>query len=78
MEQIAAGCVASGAVEGQSFWRIADRAAAIAFTLSLAGSGDTVLITGKGHERSMCLGETEFPWSDQETTREALRRLLAR
>jgi len=31
-----------------------------------------VVAFGKGHERTMCFGETEFPWSDQETMRSAL------
>jgi len=78
MDQIAAGCAKSGAVEGLDYWLIPDRAEAITFALNSARRGDTVLIAGKGHERSMCFGETEVPWSDQETAREALRRLLAR
>lgn len=77
MEQIAAGCVKSGATEGRDYWLIPDRAEAIAFALDSARGGDTVLVTGKGHERSMCFGETEVPWSDQETVKAALRRLLA-
>jgi UDP-N-acetylmuramoyl-L-alanyl-D-glutamate--2,6-diaminopimelate ligase len=78
MDQIAAGCAKSGAVEGLDYWLIPDRAEAITFALNSARRGDTVLVAGKGHERSMCFGETEVPWSDQETVREALRRLLAR
>lgn len=27
-------------------------------------SGDIVLITGKGHERSLCFGLKEYEWSD--------------
>ncbi len=78
MDQIAAGCTKSSAVEGLDYWLIPDRAEAITFALNSARRGDTVLIAGKGHERSMCFGETEVPWSDQETAREALRLLLAR
>lgn len=44
---------------------IADRYQAIHFALrSLARPQDTVIITGKGHERSMCYGTTEYPWND--------------
>ncbi len=47
---------------------IADRAEAIAFAYTnLARSGDTILVTGKGHEKSMCYGTVEYPYSDQET-----------
>ncbi len=44
---------------------IADRGHAIAFAIrKLAKRGDTVVVCGKGHEQSMCLGDTEYPWSD--------------
>lgn len=46
---------------------LADRGRAIHFALTtLARSDDSVLILGKGHERSMCYGTTEYAWSDQE------------
>lgn len=51
---------------------IADREAALSFALELAKPGDTILVTGKGHETSMCFGTTEFPWNDAD----ALNRLL--
>jgi UDP-N-acetylmuramoyl-L-alanyl-D-glutamate--2,6-diaminopimelate ligase len=38
----------------------------------LARKGDTVVICGKGHERSMAYKEKEHPWSDQEAVRFAL------
>lgn len=43
-----------------------DRQKAIELAVSLAQPGDTVVVTGKGHEKSMCFGKTEFPWSDRE------------
>ncbi len=46
---------------------IADRAEAIRFALEkLATPNDCVVITGKGHEKSMCIGKVEYPWSDEE------------
>lgn len=51
----------------------ADRYEAIMFALKkLAQPGDTVLITGKGHERSMCYGTVEYDWSDQEAVQKVL------
>jgi UDP-N-acetylmuramoyl-L-alanyl-D-glutamate--2,6-diaminopimelate ligase len=45
---------------------IEDREEAISFALTqFAKSGDTVLISGKGHEKSMNIRGTEYPWSDQ-------------
>ncbi len=75
MEKIAQGCRQVGATEGKTFWRIGDRTKAIEHALRLAEPGDVVIVTGKGHERSMCFGETEYPWSDHEAVRQGLRRL---
>ncbi len=72
MEEIAQGCEKTGREEGIDFWRIGDRGEAIQFAIDRAEPGDLVIITGKGHEKSMCFGTTEFPWSDHQAVREAL------
>lgn len=41
---------------------------AIGLALQMAKKGDVVLITGKGHEQSLCFGFTEYPWDDVEET----------
>ncbi|MCE7987249.1 MAG: UDP-N-acetylmuramoyl-L-alanyl-D-glutamate--2,6-diaminopimelate ligase [Caldilinea sp. CFX5] len=56
---------------------VPDRAAAIQFAVDMARPGDIVASFGKGHERSMCFGETEYPWSDQDAMRTALKRRLS-
>lgn len=73
LEQIAVGCKRGGAREGEHYWRIEDREEAIRFAIEHARPGDLVLVTGKGHERSMCFGTTEYPWSDEEVVRKALK-----
>ena len=75
IEEIAIGCRQAGCIEGQNLFRIADRGQAIATALRQAQPGDLVIITGKGHERSMCFGTVEHPWSDQEAVRTSLREL---
>ena len=55
--------------------RITDRKAAIKTALQVAKTSDVIIITGKGHEKSMCFGEKEYPWSDQEVVRELLRKI---
>jgi UDP-N-acetylmuramoyl-L-alanyl-D-glutamate--2,6-diaminopimelate ligase len=75
MEEIAEGCRAAGRQEESDFWRVGDRSEAIACALRMARPGDLVVVTGKGHERSMCFGTTEYPWSDQDAVRDALRDL---
>ncbi len=72
-DQIAAGVEKAGAREGESYYRIADRADAIAFAVNLAEAGDTILVAGKGHEQSMCFGTVEHPWSDHDALRTVLR-----
>lgn len=57
---------------------VADRTEAIQFAVDMAQPGDIVAAFGKGHERSMCYGEVEFPWSDQQTMLDALDRRAVR
>lgn len=74
IDQIAVGCKKAGGLEGKNFYRIPDRQEAISFAINkLAQKGDIVIICGKGHEKSMCFGQTEYPWSDQEAVRKALK-----
>jgi len=74
--EMAAGAGSRNGMEGESFWRIADRGEAILFALKLAKPEDVVLVCGKGHEQSMCFGETEYPWDDRIATRAALAKFL--
>jgi UDP-N-acetylmuramoyl-L-alanyl-D-glutamate--2,6-diaminopimelate ligase len=73
---IALGCEKAGKREGEHYWCIGDRAEAIEFAIRMAQPGDLVIVTGKGHERTMCFGTTEYPWSDHEAVRAALERRL--
>lgn len=57
---------------------IYDRSEAIQAGVDMARAGDVVVAFGKGHERSMCFGEIEYPWSDQEAMRTALQRRAQR
>jgi UDP-N-acetylmuramoyl-L-alanyl-D-glutamate--2,6-diaminopimelate ligase len=57
--------------------RIPNRADAIRFALKMARKGDMVILTGKGHEKSLCRGTTEYPWSDQEEVRKVLHDILS-
>ncbi len=73
--QIIAGYRESGRPLDDSLLEIHDRAEAIRTAIRLAEPGDLVLITGKGHERSLCIGTVEYPWSDHEAVERALREL---
>ncbi len=77
LEEIAEGCRKAGRREGVDYWKIPDRATAIERAIFDAKPGDVVLVTGKGHERSMCFGTVEQPWSDQDAVRQAIDRRLS-
>ena len=62
----------------ERFVIIPDRTEAIQAAVDMARPGDVVAAFGKGHERSMCFGEVEYPWSDQDAMLAALARRLAR
>ena len=50
----------------------ADRKKAIALGVSLMRPGDALVVAGKGHESYQIIGETKYPFSDQDTLREIL------
>lgn len=52
--------------------RIPDRGEALRYACALAQPGDTVVACGKGHERSLCFGRTEYAWNDVDAMRAAI------
>lgn len=58
---------------GQKYvFKIPDRKEAIRFAINIAQKGDVVIMTGKGHERSINYGKGEEPWDETATAREAV------
>ncbi|MCW1888074.1 MAG: UDP-N-acetylmuramoyl-L-alanyl-D-glutamate--2,6-diaminopimelate ligase [Candidatus Moranbacteria bacterium] len=57
---------------GNEYIRIYDRREAIAKAIELAEQGDIILITGKGAETSMAIGEKRIPWSERQVIEEEL------
>lgn len=53
-------------VKSDNYISIPERGEAIAYALSVAKKGDVIGVFGKGHEKSMCFGNFEHPWSDQD------------
>jgi len=72
LEMMAGAARMQGGVEGQTFFRVPDRGAALRLAVSLAQPGDLVLACGKGHEQSMAFGATEYAWDDRTALRAAL------
>ncbi|OIN88874.1 hypothetical protein COW80_01675 [Candidatus Beckwithbacteria bacterium CG22_combo_CG10-13_8_21_14_all_01_47_9] len=67
IDQIAAGFKAR-----KKLYREPDRQKAINLAIKLARPGDVVACFGKSHEKSMCFGTIEYPWSEHQAVRKAL------
>jgi UDP-N-acetylmuramoyl-L-alanyl-D-glutamate--2,6-diaminopimelate ligase len=78
MEQIAVGAVALGKVREQDLFLVHDRTEAINFAVRRAQKGDTVLLLGKGHEKTIERADGEHKWDEIATTRQAIRTVATR
>ncbi|MEP6710651.1 MAG: UDP-N-acetylmuramoyl-L-alanyl-D-glutamate--2,6-diaminopimelate ligase [Candidatus Saccharibacteria bacterium] len=76
LKQIAGGAAKAGKVQDKNMHLILDRTKAIEFALSLAHSrDDTVMLLGKGHEKTIERADGEHPWDEVATVRQALKNL---
>jgi UDP-N-acetylmuramoyl-L-alanyl-D-glutamate--2,6-diaminopimelate ligase len=74
VEAIAAAAEAAGAPRGSRLQVIPDRDAAVDFAIRGAAAGDTVLLAGKGHERTIETAHGSLPWDERAAAEGALRR----
>ncbi len=65
LDAIARGAETAGRRRSHDLLLIADRRAAIEAALEAARPGDTVLLAGKGHERSIIGADGEQPWDER-------------
>ncbi|OGM24910.1 hypothetical protein A2627_02995 [Candidatus Woesebacteria bacterium RIFCSPHIGHO2_01_FULL_39_28] len=74
ISEIAEGARSQGAKEREDFFKISERGESISFAIQkLAKKGDTVIVCGKGHEKSMAYKGVEYPWSDYDAVKIALK-----
>lgn len=52
--------------KNKTFTLIGDRGEAVKKAFAISKPGDVLVFTGKGHEKSLCRGTTEYPWNEQE------------
>lgn len=52
---------------------VLERQQAINEAIKMAEKNDIVVITGKGHETSLCRGGTEYPWDEYEAVKKAIK-----
>ena len=72
MDEIAAGAEKAGKIRDKDLFLILDRTAAINFALKRAQKGDTVILLGKGHEKTIERANGENDWDEIATVKKAL------
>ena len=75
LAQIAKGAEKAGKIVDQNVFLVPKRDQAIKQALSLAKAGDTVLLLGKGHEKTIERADGEHPWDEIGLTRSLLKKL---
>ncbi|PIT94339.1 hypothetical protein COT98_04125 [Candidatus Falkowbacteria bacterium CG10_big_fil_rev_8_21_14_0_10_39_9] len=76
IEEVSLGVEKEGKTNKKDLFKILDRREAILKALSLASSGDIVLLTGKGSEQAICVARgAKIPWDDRRVAREELLKL---
>ncbi|GAA5335900.1 MULTISPECIES: Mur ligase family protein [Thermus] len=73
LEEILGALAEAARREGGRFLLVPDRKEAIFQAVLEAQEGDTVLLAGKGHERTLERGLEALPWNEREVAEEALR-----
>jgi len=63
--------IASG-IKNKKYQIISDRQQAINQAIKTAKKNDVAVITGKGHENSLCRGKIEYPWDEYEAVEKAI------
>lgn len=74
MNQIAEGVESAGKVRNKDLFLIHDRTEAIQFAVNRAHKNDTVMLLGKGHEKTIERNEGTFPWNETEVAHKALKK----
>lgn len=77
MQEIAAGAEQAGKVQDKDLFLVHDRSEAIRFAMTRARDrDDTVLLLGKGHEKTIERADGAHPWDEIGTARDVLQDLL--
>lgn len=73
MAEIEPGVKKGGKILGKTYWKALKRKEAIKKAIKMAKAGDTVLLTGVGHQTTLNLNGREVSWSDQKEARRAIK-----
>lgn len=77
-EKLAKGAIEAGKKEDKDLFYIDDRTEAIEFAVKTAQKGDTVVLMGKGHEKTIARATGDEPWNEAEVAREAILKVIGR
>lgn len=75
MDQIASGAESEGKIRDKDLFLVHDRTEAIEFSLKKARTNDTILLLGKGHEKTIERADGEHEWHEIQTTKDILKKL---
>jgi len=79
LKQIADGASSQGKKENKDMFIVHNREEAIGFAMTLAtNKDDTVVLLGKGHEKTIERADGEYPWDETGAAKAALESLLKR
>jgi UDP-N-acetylmuramoyl-L-alanyl-D-glutamate--2,6-diaminopimelate ligase len=79
LRQIANGAKQEGKKENENLFIVQNREEAIGFAMTLAkNKDDTVVLLGKGHEKTIERADGEYPWDEAEAAKAAIEGLLNR
>ena len=73
INQIAEGAEKAGKTRDKNLFLVHDRTEAIKFAVGRAKKGDTVLLLGKGHEKTIERADGEHPWDEIAVAKKALK-----
>jgi UDP-N-acetylmuramoyl-L-alanyl-D-glutamate--2,6-diaminopimelate ligase len=73
MDQIAKGAEKEGKIRNKDLFLVHDRTEAIQFAINQAKSDDTVILLGKGHEKTIERADGEHPWDEIGEARRAIK-----
>jgi UDP-N-acetylmuramoyl-L-alanyl-D-glutamate--2,6-diaminopimelate ligase len=76
MDQIAGGAESTGKTRDKDLYLVHDRTEAIQFAIDKAKPGDTVMLLGKGHEKTIERADGERPWDEVATVKAAITKSL--
>lgn len=78
MNQVAGGAEESGKVRDKDLFLIHNRPEAIQFAINQAKKGDTVMLLGKGHEKTIERADGEHEWNETGEAQKAIRQRLGK